>query len=378
MELFFTDNEFKVLEVGIPGVPILVDSEMRLATIPNRFLYHQAVIRGRTESPHTWRTYGSHLYEYLSFLEENGLAWDEVNETHLAAWRISMFERGNKQTTVNQRLRLVQKFYQWAVIEAHISSLPFDTEDVWVAKPKGFMAHTDATGNRIEASELTTKEKKKHPKFLHIDQAIEFIKKLTPQRLQLMAYTILLCGLRRIEVCTLNIDCVPNPAGNPSSRGLWMTLDPINMTTKGAKERNVIVPYDLAVSLWRYKVFDRPKLAKKHLAKYTQEPESLFLSKYGDPLSPGGLDKDFGKFSKKCGIKCTPHILRHTYATYEFHRMSEHKGADGALVWLRDRLGHTSVTTTEVYIHAADLVKHEELDGYILEVCDALRGAKPW
>ena len=48
--------------------------------------------------------------------------------------------------------------------------------------------------------------------------------------------------------------------------------------------------------------------------------------------------------------------------------MSERRGTDGALHWVRDRLGHSSITTTEVYVHAADLLKHNEVDGYVEEV----------
>ncbi|MEG6999257.1 recombinase, partial [Pseudomonas aeruginosa] len=58
----------------------------------------------------------------------------------------------------------------------------------------------------------------------------------------------------------------------------------------------------------------------------------------------------------------------HTFGTYEFLRMSERRGTDGALHWVRDRLGHSSITTTEVYVHAADLLKHDEVDGYVEEV----------
>ncbi len=98
----------------------------------------------------------------------------------------------------------------------------------------------------------------------------------------------------------------------------------------------------------------------------------LFLTEYGNPISLEGMNNSFRKASEKSGVKCTPHMLRHTFGTYEFLRMSEHKSADGALHWVRDRMGHSSISTTEIYIHAADLVSHDEIDGYQAEICELL------
>jgi integrase/recombinase XerD len=67
-------------------------------------------------------------------------------------------------------------------------------------------------------------------------------------------------------------------------------------------------------------------------------------------------------------------MLRHTFGTYEFLRLSENKGVDGALHWVRDRMGHSSIATTEIYVHAADLVNHDEIDGYQAEICAMLQG----
>jgi integrase len=66
-------------------------------------------------------------------------------------------------------------------------------------------------------------------------------------------------------------------------------------------------------------------------------------------------------------------MLRHTYGTYELIRMTEKVGESKALLWVRDRMGHSSITTTEKYIHAADLAKHDDVDGYQSEICNVLR-----
>jgi hypothetical protein len=93
VELSFTDPEFTMSGVSLPGIPFFVDRNMRLVNIPNRFLYEIAVIHGRTRSPKTWKTYGNHLYEFFSFLEENTLEWNQVDQAQIAIWRNTMLDR---------------------------------------------------------------------------------------------------------------------------------------------------------------------------------------------------------------------------------------------------------------------------------------------
>jgi len=374
LKLFHTDEEFVVHGHPYPGVPFLVDNDMALVKVANDYLRHVAVVRGRAASKRTWTTYGNHLYEYFSFLEANDVEWDSVNQTHFAAWRDSMLNRGNKRNTVNQRLGAVTAFYQWALNEGMTHSMPFNKESVWVAKPKGFLAHVDASGGRFEANELTLKTHKPVPKFLHTEQAKQFVAALTPRRNRLMAYLMWLTGMRREEVVSLNLNVLPNPSGHPVDRALKMNLDSTITPTKGDKTRWVMLPYDLAVQLFDYLDYERPALEKKFKSKYKVGTDLLFLTQYGEPISLEGLNNSFSKASKKSGIKCTPHMLRHTFATYELVRMTEHKGDNGALYWVKERLGHSSITTTEVYIHAADLISHDEIDGYQAEVCAFLRG----
>lgn len=373
MKLFFTDASYVVAGLPRPNVPFLCDADMELVSAPNDYLRFVATVKGRTRSEKTWRTYGSDLLEYFAFLEVNGLVWDAVNQSQLAAWRDSMQERGCKRGTVNQRLRCVGAFYSWTLKNGCIHSMPFDKEEVWVAKPKGFLAHVDISGGRSEANELTVQTDKPMPKFLHLDQAKSFLEAMTPHRLKLMGYLMLLTGMRREEVVGFDYRVLPNPAGRDPDKQIPMLLDPTLTPTKGDKARTVMVPYDLAVAIYDYFTFDWPTLNAEYARIHGHETTRLFLSRDGEYLSLTGLNNYFRKVSRKTGISCTPHMLRHTYGTYELLRMSEKKTQSQALLWVRDRMGHSSITTTEKYIHAADLIQHDEVDGYQLDICEALR-----
>jgi len=373
MKLFCTSEEFDMKGIPGSGIPFICDRDMELVDAPNEYLRYIAMVRGRTRSPETWLTYGKHLHEYYSFLEANGLIWNSVNQTHIAAWRNAMLERGCTRSTVNQRLRCVHAFYAWANRSNKIDTLPYEREDVFVSKPRGFLAHVDASGNRVNASELTIQTAKQYPRFLLMGQAVQFLEALTPDSLKIMGYLALLTGMRRNEITRLDYRVVPSPTGYPSNKQLKMVLDPIMTTTKGNKERTVMVPYDLAVRMWDFFTFEWPKRNELHKKKHGRKSNRFFLSIYGDELDQFYMNNQFRRTSKKTGIKCNPHLLRHTFGTYELLRMSKKGDKNKALLWVRDRMGHSSITTTEKYIHAADLVANDVVDDYQAAVCKVLK-----
>jgi site-specific recombinase XerD len=372
MKLFFTDSTCSIEGVERPNIPFLCDAQMELVSPPNQYLRYIATVRGRTRSEKTWQTYGSNLLEYFAFLEANGLDWNAVSQGQIAAWRDAMLERGCARSTVNQRLRSVHAFYDWSVKSGTATVVPFSKQDIWVAKPRGFLAHVDAKGGRLEVNALTLKTYDRRPQFLLLEKAICFLEETRPRRLQLMGYLMLLTGMRREEVTALDYRVVPNPAGRDPGKQIPMVLDASMTPTKGNKTRTVMLPYDLAVALHEYFTFEWPKLLALHRKKYKTETTRFFLSRTGDPLSIKGVNNAFAKVSMKTGIFCHPHLLRHTYGTYELLRMLRTKGESQALLWVKDRMGHSSITTTEQYIHAADLIQHDDIDGYIADVCRSL------
>ena len=60
-ELVFSTDVFRPLGRPMPGVPILLDGDMRLVEPACAWLLHIALVRGRIRSPQTWRAYGEGL-----------------------------------------------------------------------------------------------------------------------------------------------------------------------------------------------------------------------------------------------------------------------------------------------------------------------------
>lgn len=104
------------------------------------------------------------------------------------------------------------------------------------------------------------------------------------------------------------------------------------------------------------------------------EPASLWLSESGLPLSMSTWKAMFADANRRCisaglAVRCHAHMLRHTFAVVTLEQLQRgHIAALAELLpqqrehytrifgdpldWVRRRLGHRSVVTTQVYLHA--------------------------
>ena len=117
----------------------------------------------------------------------------------------------------------------------------------------------------------------------------------------------------------------------------------IKVMGKGSKER--IVPLnDITVSyLTEYIDNIRPKMIKK------TDNDYIFLNNHGLVITRQAVFKMIKKRAEKVGIKknISPHTLRHSFATHMLQG-----GAD--IRFIQELLGHSDVTTTEIYTHIAN------------------------
>ena len=157
------------------GFPLLLDNDGWPFEPAQSFLWHTLITNGGIESKLTWEAYGRRLYDYFAFLAANGLEWNEAQRPNglsvVAKYRDwSLGELGLNPSTVNKRLNLVVRFYDWSKRQGLISHLPFGMRDVRTSSHQGFLAHVDRTGGVVSKPKVMARERKATIKFLIKEQ----------------------------------------------------------------------------------------------------------------------------------------------------------------------------------------------------------------
>ena len=111
----------------------------------------------------------------------------------------------------------------------------------------------------------------------------------------------------------------------------------IDVVGKGDKER--IVPFSKFSDKYLEKYLDGPRKRNKG-----KDSPYLFLNRFGKPLSRIYFFKAIQRYAKEADIDkpVSPHSLRHSFATHLLE-----KGA--SLRSVQELLGHSKITTTEIY-----------------------------
>lgn len=356
MELFFTDINFEINKSVNKNIPFLVDKDMRLVKDVNDYLFYIAVINGHTESEETWETYGRNLCDFFSWLEMQNLDWREIRRVHIGAYIQAMINtpsahtgRPVKESTINQRSGSVLRFYEFMRKKNKIDNLPFTKEDINLRNTGGLLAHT---GKRsISTSDVLIKTHKILPKYLPLKLAADFINKgLINERAKLMAQLMLQSGMRRAEVTLLPLSVIIEAEKSLkfNSDSNIVRLDLPAQICKGKKPRSVFISKILLGKIRQYRAFVRPtheKLFSKKQKGKEFKSERLWLSELGDELSVTCLNRDFKQAESRVGFKCTPHMMRHTFATHHYLLRRDIRE-------LQKLLGHSSIITTQIYEHS--------------------------
>ncbi len=140
------------------------------------------------------------------------------------------------------------------------------------------------------------------------------------------------CGLRASEVISLNIS------------DIYAKDEFIKVFGKGSKERLVPIGNKTLHELMLYVKGER--LHQDIKPKFS---DKVFISARGTSLTRQSVFLLVKRLAEQAGIKKTisPHTLRHSFATHLIEG-----GAD--LRAVQQMLGHSSITTTEIYTHISD------------------------
>ncbi|MEI8349721.1 MAG: site-specific tyrosine recombinase XerD [Candidatus Omnitrophota bacterium] len=253
-------------------------------------------------------SYQQDLKKYTAYLREQGI----VEPAKITSKDIGgfLFFLRNKISviSISRILSTVKNFHRFLVREKITTSNPADF---------------------LEA----LKVEKKIPSFLSCEEVNRILKvknKRNAQGLRDRAILELMyaTGLRVSEASFLKLSDLNLDLGFLKCKG------------KGSKERIVPLGKIAQGFLHTYLEASRGKLLGRKAAIY------LFLAQGGHRLSRQSIWKMIKKAVHEAGVKkkVSPHTLRHSFATHLLER-----GAD--LRSVQEMLGHTSITTTQIYTH---------------------------
>jgi len=249
------------------------------------------------------------MKKLFQFFQKEKLAWLKAEEEDLIRFIHHQSRSGLSARSMARLISSLKSFYRFLVLDGMIKKNPaasLSSPKTWLSLPK-FL-----TVSEVELLLCQPDEKDIHG---IRDKAM----------LELLYAT----GLRVSELVSLKIKDLNLEDGFLICLG------------KGGKERIVPIGDSAARAIRRYIDEARPLLLK-------QPDNFLFLTRRGSAFTRQGFWKLLKSYAKKADLdlKISPHILRHTFATHLLER-----GADLRSVQLM--LGHSQITTTQVYTHVS-------------------------
>lgn len=266
------------------------------------------IILEKNLSRNTKLSYVRDVKKFLDYCDKNNLSFVSIKPSDVENYLFHLKKNGYKINSLFRKTESLRSFYKYLLIDGKITENPLST-----FKPP--------------------RPDKKLPDFLSITDIEKLLSVFKGDRFnKIRSFAILdllySSGMRVSEITDLVMESV-------NLVQLW-----IRVIGKGNKERIVPVNENTANILRIY-------ISERNLHFSGRETDSyLFLNKSGKKLSRIQIWKDIKRIAKEAGIKKNvyPHLFRHTFATHLLNG-----GAD--LKSISEMLGHSSLTTTQIYTH---------------------------
>lgn len=271
-------------------------------------------------SNETIESYMNDLYKYYYYIDKKGLTISSIKRKEIMEYTKYLKEIKLSSRSINHNISVLKTFYKFLVVSEHFKSNPID----YVETPK--------VGKTLPKV-LSYEEIKQ---LLDVD-LIDKYSYRNKAMLELMYAT----GLRVSELVNLKINDID------------LDMAFVRTMGKGSKERIVPIGDYAILFIKEYLLNYRHELLKKENNEY------LFLNNRGKRLSRQSFYKLVKELAIKKNIKTefSPHTLRHSFATHLLDR-----GAD--IVSIKEMLGHSSLSTTQIYTHISNQKLKEEYDKF--------------
>lgn len=270
----------------------------------------------------SYHSYENDLRRYLLFVKNdlNIRSLGGITIGHIENYLAELTSMGLAVSTIARNISSIRNFHEFAVAERL------------------------AVANPAELIDLP-KKAKNLPEVLHAHEVEKIIGTIDRAdragiRDAAILETLYASGMRVSELTNLSPD------------KLFFEIGFIRVIGKGNRERLVPVGEPAREAIEQYISTARKKFLDP--SKPNKSQNKLFLNQRGGPLTRMSVWNIVNKYAKRAGIEKNvyPHIFRHSFATHLLEG-----GAD--LRAVQEMLGHTSISTTEIYTHVDRSLLHQ-------------------
>ena len=291
-----------------------------LKTYIDKFLYYEEVVIGK--SYNTIKSYKKDIMQFIDYLNEYEEIKDfEEVETMTFRSFIAYLNSGDKENSKNNIQKSVSKRSINRKISALRTFFKYLQEKKIVKTNK--VAYITMPKFEKELPNVLNKE--------DINKLRDAVntEKITGIRDRLIIELLYSSGIRASELIDLNEYMVN------------IEESEIRVIGKGNKER--ITFFSENTKKWLEKYIEEKK---RKYSNYTKD--TIFTNSRGEKLTTRSLRRLIADYAKKAGLQkeVTPHVFRHTFATELLNN-----GVD--IRYLQELLGHSSISTTQVYTHVS-------------------------
>ena len=256
-------------------------------------------------SKNTVSSYKNDISSFSSWCDKEHLDRLKITDLNLNNYISNLFSIGLKSSSINRKISSIKHFYLFLLKKKVIKNSPAD--EITAPKQEKYLP--------ISMSEDEVESLLGSPK-----SSIKI-----ERRDKAMIEILYATGMRISELVNLKLTDID------------FNRSVLKVFGKGSKER--LVPYgEKAAEALRIYLEDRKKLDSK----------DVFLSNRGTRITRGAFWQRIKIYIKRENLKSSisPHTLRHAFATHLLNR-----GADLRSVQIL--LGHSDLSTTQIYTHIA-------------------------
>ncbi len=281
--------------------------------------YQTEITVNEGKSPRTIQAYMQDLKEYAAFLDDRGIKdTKEIEYEDIEAF-MRREKRSKASSSAARMSASIRSFHQYIEFMFEENDPSLNLEVHRGVKSLPVYATVDEINRLMESFDDSDPEQMLYHAVLELIYA---------------------CGLRVSEAVSLTTNRVNLETGF------------VRVLGKGNKERIVPIAHGSIAVIRKYRDFVRPVYLKK-------KTNLFFINRFGRKVTRESIEKVLrGKCEELRFRKhITPHKLRHSYATHLLQG-----GAD--LRSIQEMLGHSDISTTEIYTHIADKALFDNYDRF--------------